>query len=73
MIAVNSAEKIVLDWDTLEQRINDSARPLVFTNGVFDILHRGHVAYLEETAALGATLLIALNSDPSVQRLRKAP
>jgi rfaE bifunctional protein nucleotidyltransferase chain/domain len=70
---VNSAEKIVLDWDTLEQRVSDSARPLVFTNGVFDILHRGHVAYLEEAAALGATLLVALNSDPSVQLLGKAP
>lgn len=70
---MNSAEKIVLDWDTLEQRVSDSARPLVFTNGVFDILHRGHVAYLEEAAALGATLLVALNSDPSVQLLGKAP
>ncbi len=70
---MNSAEKIVLDRDTLEQRVSDSARPLVFTNGVFDILHRGHVAYLEEAAALGATLLVALNSDPSVQLLGKAP
>ena len=70
---MNSAEKIVLDRDTLEQRVSDSARPLVFTNGVFDILHRGHVAYLEEAAAFGATLLVALNSDLSVQRLGKAP
>jgi len=70
---VNSAEKIVLDRDALEQRVSDSARPLVFTNGVFDLLHRGHVAYLEEAAAFGATLLVALNSDPSVQRLGKAP
>jgi len=70
---VNSAEKIVLDRDTLEQRVSDSARPLVFTNGVFDLLHRGHVAYLEDAAAFGVTLLVALNSDPSVQRLGKAP
>ena len=70
---MNSAEKIVLDRDTLEQRVSDSARPLVFTNGVFDLLHRGHVAYLEEAAAFGATLLVALNSDLSVQRLGKAP
>ena len=70
---MNSAEKIVLDQDALEQRVSDSARPLVFTNGVFDLLHRGHVAYLEEAAAFGATLLVALNSDPSVQRLGKAP
>jgi rfaE bifunctional protein nucleotidyltransferase chain/domain len=73
LTAVNSAEKIILDWDTLAQRINDLPRPLIFTNGVFDILHRGHVAYLEEAAALGPTLLIGLNSDPSVKQLGKAP
>ena len=48
-------------------------RPLVFTNGVFDILHRGHVEYLEEAAALGDRLIIGLNSDSSVQRLGKGP
>jgi rfaE bifunctional protein nucleotidyltransferase chain/domain len=47
------------------------ARPLVFTNGVFDILHRGHVTYLAEARALGAALAIALNSDASVRRLGK--
>ncbi len=46
-------------------------RPLVFTNGVFDILHRGHVTYLAEAAALGASLVVALNSDASVRRLGK--
>ena len=70
---MNSEEKIVLNWDTLTQRINELPRPLIFTNGVFDILHRGHVAYLEEAATLGATLLVGLNSDPSVQQLGKAP
>ncbi|HYL25397.1 MAG TPA: adenylyltransferase/cytidyltransferase family protein [Burkholderiales bacterium] len=49
------------------------ARPLVFTNGVFDILHRGHVTYLDRARALGATLLVALNSDASAQRLGKGP
>ncbi len=49
------------------------ARPLVFTNGVFDILHRGHVSYLAEAAALGATLVVALNTDASVRRLGKGP
>lgn len=48
------------------------ARPLVFTNGVFDILHRGHVTYLARARALGASLLVALNSDASVRRLGKA-
>ena len=47
------------------------ARPLVFTNGVFDILHRGHVTYLAEARALGAALAIALNSDASARRLGK--
>ena len=44
---------------------------LVFTNGVFDILHRGHVTYLAEARALGACLVVALNSDDSVRRLGK--
>lgn len=47
------------------------ARPLVFTNGVFDILHRGHVTYLAEAAALGRSLVVALNTDASVKRLGK--
>ncbi len=47
------------------------ARPLVFTNGVFDIVHRGHVTYLAEARALGASLVVALNSDGSVRRLGK--
>jgi len=43
----------------------------VFTNGVFDVLHRGHVTYLAEARALGASLIVALNSDASVKRLGK--
>ena len=46
-------------------------RPLVFTNGVFDILHRGHVTYLAQARALGASLVVALNTDTSVKRLGK--
>jgi D-glycero-beta-D-manno-heptose 1-phosphate adenylyltransferase len=46
-------------------------RPLVFTNGVFDILHRGHVTYLARARALGAALLVAINTDASVKRLGK--
>lgn len=49
------------------------ARPLVFTNGVFDILHRGHVTYLAQARSFGAALLVALNSDASVRRLGKGP
>ena len=46
-------------------------KKLVFTNGVFDVLHRGHVTYLAEARALGASLMVALNSDASVRRLGK--
>ncbi len=48
-------------------------RPLVFTNGVFDILHRGHVSYLAEARAMGASLVVALNSDHSARGLGKGP
>ena len=49
------------------------ARPLVFTNGVFDLLHRGHVTYLAQARALGAALLVAVNGDASARRLGKGP
>ena len=46
-------------------------RPLVFTNGCFDVLHRGHVTYLAQARALGASLIVGVNSDASVKRLGK--
>lgn len=55
----------------LAKHIATLARPLVFTNGVFDLLHRGHVTYLAQARAQGASLLVALNSDASVRRLNK--
>ena len=48
-------------------------RPMVFTNGVFDILHRGHVSYLVAARALGASLVLGLNSDTSARGLGKGP
>ena len=48
-------------------------RPLVFTNGVFDVLHRGHATYLEQARALGACLVVAVNTDASARRLGKGP
>jgi rfaE bifunctional protein nucleotidyltransferase chain/domain len=48
-------------------------RPMVFTNGVFDLLHRGHVSYLMQARALGASLVVGLNSDASARRLGKGP
>ncbi|HMA87697.1 MAG TPA: D-glycero-beta-D-manno-heptose 1-phosphate adenylyltransferase [Burkholderiales bacterium] len=55
----------------LAVRLGTLARPLVFTNGVFDLLHRGHVTYLARARALGAALLVALNGDASARRLGK--
>lgn len=55
----------------LVQRVLALPRPLVFTNGVFDILHRGHVTYLAQARALGASMVLALNTDSSVKRLNK--
>lgn len=49
------------------------ARPLVLTNGVFDVLHRGHVSYLAQARALGGALVVALNTDASARRLGKGP
>jgi D-glycero-beta-D-manno-heptose 1-phosphate adenylyltransferase len=55
----------------LPARVATLPRPLVFTNGVFDILHRGHVTYLDQARSLGASMVLALNSDSSVRRLGK--
>lgn len=55
----------------LAARLKTLKRPLVFTNGVFDILHRGHASYLSQARALGASLLVAVNSDASARALGK--
>jgi len=64
-------ERKIRPPETLAQGIAGATRPLVFTNGVFDILHRGHAAYLAQARALGAALVVAVNSDASVRRLGK--
>lgn len=51
--------------------LSNLPRPIVFTNGCFDILHRGHVTYLAQARALGASLIVGVNSDESVKRLGK--
>ena len=55
----------------LAERVAALPRPLVFTNGCFDILHRGHVTYLAQARALGASLIVGVNTDASVKRLGK--
>jgi rfaE bifunctional protein nucleotidyltransferase chain/domain len=57
----------------LAARVAALPQPVVFTNGVFDILHRGHVSYLAQARALGASLVLGLNSDASARRLGKGP
>lgn len=66
-------ETKIVSPDRLDRRLGALHRPLVFTNGVFDVLHRGHVTYLAQARALGASLILALNSDSSVKRLGKGP
>ncbi|MFO6420410.1 D-glycero-beta-D-manno-heptose 1-phosphate adenylyltransferase [Hylemonella sp. W303a] len=57
----------------LRARLAELPRPLVFTNGVFDLLHLGHAMYLGQARALGASLVVALNTDASARRLGKGP
>lgn len=54
-------------------RLAGMQRPLVFTNGVFDVMHRGHAVYLAQARALGGSLIVALNTDASARRLGKGP
>ena len=55
------------------RRVATLPQPVVFTNGVFDVLHRGHVEYLARASQLGASLVVALNTDDSARRLGKGP
>lgn len=66
-----SFEKKICTMEELPLRAAKLPKPVVFTNGVFDILHRGHVTYLAQARALGASLVVAVNSDASVRMLGK--
>lgn len=59
--------------EDLPARLATLPRPMVFTNGVFDLLHRGHVTYLAQARALGGSLVLGLNSDASARGLGKGP
>ncbi len=54
-------------------RVDELPKPVIFTNGVFDVLHAGHVSYLAQARALGASLVVALNTDRSAKQLGKGP
>jgi rfaE bifunctional protein nucleotidyltransferase chain/domain len=71
MNTVPSFEEKICTSSEVRARVAQLKRPLVFTNGVFDILHRGHVTYLAQARALGASLLVAVNSDASAKKLGK--
>ena len=68
---LNRTRKIYSDEHILRKAIKESDRPLVFTNGCFDILHIGHIDLLEEAADLGSSMVVALNTDYSVKELAK--
>ena len=72
---MNSASLIrkICPRDELAARLPSLPRPWVFTNGVFDLLHRGHVSYLAQARELGASLIVAINTDRSVRQLGKGP
>ncbi|MFT5135336.1 MAG: rfaE bifunctional protein nucleotidyltransferase chain/domain [Arenicella sp.] len=67
---MNTQKKIVT-LESLAAMLSNLARPLVFTNGCFDILHRGHTTYLEQSRNLGEALIVGINSDASVKRQNK--
>jgi D-glycero-beta-D-manno-heptose 1-phosphate adenylyltransferase len=68
-----SLDKVVLDDAAIDARVAALPGPVVFTNGVFDILHRGHVACLQAARRLGGSLVLGLNSDASARQLGKGP
>lgn len=71
---LNSNLKIIApdrSLNDIQTHIESLAKPLVFTNGCFDILHRGHTTYLEQARNIGAALIVAVNTDASVKRQNK--
>jgi rfaE bifunctional protein nucleotidyltransferase chain/domain len=69
--AVPDFERKLCRQAELAARVSQLPRPVVLTNGVFDILHRGHVTYLAQARALGGSLVVMVNTDASVKRLGK--
>lgn len=71
MYSLPDFEKKICTQAELAARVAKLPRPLVFTNGCFDVLHRGHVTYLAQARALGAAMVLGVNSDASVRRQGK--
>jgi len=75
MTVCNTSHKVV-DWEAAARWVGDlqgQGKQAVFTNGCFDLLHLGHVRYLEEARSLGDGLIVGVNTDASVVRLAKGP
>ncbi|MDJ0958302.1 MAG: D-glycero-beta-D-manno-heptose 1-phosphate adenylyltransferase, partial [Arenicellales bacterium] len=70
---MNTLQSKIATPESLKDRLGELKRPIVFTNGCFDILHRGHVAYLEKARQFGQSMIVGVNSDVSVRRLNKGP
>jgi len=71
---LNTQSKVVASGsspEVIRQHVSGLKKPLVFTNGCFDILHRGHATYLEQARNIGAALIVGVNSDASVKRQGK--
>jgi rfaE bifunctional protein nucleotidyltransferase chain/domain len=71
MPTLPSFESKICSADQLPAKLLTLAHPIVFTNGVFDILHRGHASYLDQARSLGGSLVVGLNTDASVKLLHK--
>jgi D-glycero-beta-D-manno-heptose 1-phosphate adenylyltransferase len=71
MYSAPAFERKICAAESLTARMAALPRPIVFTNGCFDVLHRGHVTYLAQARSLGAALVIGVNSDASVRRQGK--
>lgn len=70
-VSIPEFEKKICSLDVLLGNLTEVPKPLVFTNGVFDILHRGHITYLAQARSLGACLIVGVNSDSSARTLGK--
>jgi len=73
MNVIQKIKNKIQDWNTIQQTISEwkiSSQKIVFTNGCFDILHYGHIHYLAEARELGDKLVIGLNSNASVKKLK---
>lgn len=71
MYEIPNFEEKIVSPDKILEKIKQLPKPIVFTNGCFDIIHRGHVSYLAQARALGGSLILALNTDASVKRQGK--